>query len=231
MLEFVYLIILFFIVLLSVGLYLVFRTKLINDCNGGCSGNGQCNKDTNICVCKDQYWGDKCEKKWCHDKCDAHGECVGIGNCKCDDQYNGPDCTIGCSTKNGRGIWDPYVSGCRCTSPKFTGDDCGTLDCLNGGKENGNDCDCPTGFHGDRCQFSGDCVTDTDCSNSQKCIPNRASMSGGYVPDAKKICASVLKEGDMCASGAGMVLGDCPSDTICQYNGSTREYGNVWKCY
>ena len=170
--------------------------------------------------------------KSCHPKCYEHGKCIGLNNCKCDDNYYGQDCTSACSTVNNRGIWNTESSMCICTDPKFTGVDCGTLDCLNGGKEIDNNCKCLSPYTGDRCQINKNtCNSDKSCDESNsRCVYKKYQTDDGHTTDTTKVCESVIKINDMCASGEGDVIGACPDNSSCLYFGSDKSDGNIWKC-
>ena len=58
-----------------------------------CSGLGECNSTTGVCVCEDNYYGNSCSQ-FCDTEstCSGHGSCSDSGKCLCAHGYYGDDC-------------------------------------------------------------------------------------------------------------------------------------------
>ncbi|XP_008196758.2 integrin beta-nu isoform X1 [Tribolium castaneum] len=103
-----------------------------------CSGFGDC--VCGKCKCYFPYTGSICQYKCPTDKngqiCSGHGECVENGQCECDPQYSGQDCSClesheGCSYSDGI--------------------------CSENGKCECNSCNCERGYSGRFCQICDQC--------------------------------------------------------------------------
>ncbi|XP_030836336.1 teneurin-3-like isoform X2 [Strongylocentrotus purpuratus] len=119
----------------------------------------------------------------CPGDCSGHGECL-RGQCLCQEQYTGDDCSQGvcpvlCS---GRG---QYVHGfCECVGGwkgpecSIPWDQCLVADCSRHGVCLEGECVCSRGFTGEACQQEV-LVDDTlHCSNDTDCFPNAQCLSG-----------------------------------------------------
>lgn len=47
----------------------------------------------NYCICNKKRGGDDCSKVYCLNECSGHGRCS-EGECECDEDYYGVDCSV-----------------------------------------------------------------------------------------------------------------------------------------
>ncbi|CAD8088568.1 unnamed protein product [Paramecium primaurelia] len=131
-----------------------------------------------IYVCQDDYHGYNCQSpdfqcpgSICFNDllfericvhCQGHGTCQ-YGKCKCDDGYNGDDCSqyekcLNDCSNQGSCIQYYPTPQCRCKQDdKRGGEDCSTIFCLNDCSNNGicknGICECIVGVKGDDCSI------------------------------------------------------------------------------
>lgn len=59
-----------------------------------CLNEGYFDFDSSSCLCKQGFYGVFCEKKKCLNDCSGNGICLDNGECKCNVNYKGDDCSI-----------------------------------------------------------------------------------------------------------------------------------------
>jgi hypothetical protein len=128
--------------------------KMLCTTDEGCNTNGTCHNYS--CVCKDGYYGDKCEYKKCPNNCSGKGVCKD-GVCICDKTgvYSGDDCSKVDCTK-----FVDIIKQCKQTSCK----DLNQIiqEC------NANNCG-PT--------ICSACADQNDCGQNQFCLFNSDGTS------------------------------------------------------
>lgn len=179
-----------------------------------CSGRGV-TVGAGECKCDADYYGDSCEldaTECRQSRCNGNGVCLRGGTCSCDFGFFGAlcdqtaaECAAGRCSDHGS---CRYVSsGCLCDAP-YTGANCSTPVCLNGGSfsESTGECVCSaTGaYHGPSCgdhrctaPWRGEWnATSETCS----CLGFAASLPG-YSPCGADFCGSNgrLSEGNASA--------------------------------
>ncbi|XP_072171357.1 teneurin-3-like [Diadema setosum] len=187
----------------------------------------------------------------CPGDCSGHGECL-RGNCLCQEEYTGDDCSQGicpvlCS---GRG---QYVHGfCECTGGwkgpecNIPWDQCLVADCSSHGVCMEGVCVCSRGFTGPACEEevlvdnTPHCNNDTDCFNHAQCISGMCHCLEGWSgptceeeecvlpcsPHGECVDKACICEegwnGELCG------LEGCPFG--CSGHGSCQQLNDTWQC-
>ena len=153
-------------------------------CPAGCSGHGQCDKQSGTCKCDEGWSGRGCS----HNDCSSAGEWF-LGECVCKPGHSGPNCEVYCPHDcSGHGRCDAALGKCVC-EVEYTGAGCeepktGMCDpvCANGGHCIDAACHCPLGFTGSSCELR---TCPGMCSGHGECKPwGQCDCHAGYSGDA-----------------------------------------------
>ncbi|GBM97123.1 hypothetical protein AVEN_29849-1, partial [Araneus ventricosus] len=187
--------------------YIFVGDKCVEKCKPKdyCQNGGTCNTQTNLCKCKPNTSGDKCEKiSGCEPlKCeDINAECVydqqaEKPTCKCENNYYyekgecKPEwCRTGCKTAISTCLYEDGVGICKCKTAgnyyDYTSKTCKKIDpCFNKTCEDdlicsSGECQCPDNHkkNGTRCEQMDLCKDKSLCFPDAKC---EAGSSFGYV--------------------------------------------------
>jgi hypothetical protein len=203
--------VIFTIILLGVTTYIIFGTNLIiknTECNGGCSGNGICNKDTNKCECNKDYSGDNCKDKNtdCNGGCSGNGICNKDTNkCECNKDYSGTNCEK------------------RCINNCYGNGTCTGID----------ECDCDHDYYGLNCRIPcstsngrGNWVKDDTISGGGVCNCTNDNFTG---PGCSTLtCLNGGKEkGNKCECSVGFSGDTCQNGDTCE---DDNDCSGVSKC-
>jgi hypothetical protein len=115
-------------------------------------------------------------------------------------------------------------------------DQCQGINCQNEGSCEKGECECPSGFSGDRCEFEDKCLTGSlDCKNGGICKDGACDCAEGFSGKECKDEDLCITNGIECENGGKCEDGecDCPpnySGSRCQYYTNPDPCANV-TCY
>ena len=90
-----------------------------------CAGNGECDTQTGICICREGFEGMNCERLVCPNECSGHGSCISMRTAG--SYFDGGSF----NSSSEYTLWDAdVIQGCVCDYG-YSGYDCSQIPCLN----------------------------------------------------------------------------------------------------
>ncbi|KAL1007598.1 hypothetical protein UPYG_G00088920 [Umbra pygmaea] len=184
-----------------------------------CRNGGLCDHISGQCQCTSGYAGERCQEECpvgsygpqCAYKCDCQNgaRCYHInGACLCDEGFKGPSCQDRFCPSGLYGlICDRY---CPCNTSNTLS--CHPLsgECVCAAGWSGMFCNetCPSGYHGDGCEFPCACANGADCEG----ITGACICGPGYIGDDCSLTCPAGMYGTNCSSSCS-----CHNEIACSH--------------
>ena len=176
-----------------------------------CSGTGKCIKGA--CVCDPGFTGPNCGNRLCKNNCggEKQGTCLENGICRCNDHYNGTDCSeFGCPegcSNHGLCLGD---GKCKCDT-RWTGEKCEIPRCPNA------------------CSLAGECVRYP--ANATAAAYEKCECDPGFqgADCSQPICLPFAADGTTMCKGKGRCVVDSNGLHVCRCDSpfAGQECGNA----